>query len=121
MSYNIDTWNLKKLNNLSIPLESFFKCRPNWYPDKEYDENGILTLTSLESEITGKVDENGNLQVKTIDISGEGSGTTMFDIIEPALKDSTGEMIATCVWEGGDSINRITVKDGKVTWQEIEI
>ncbi len=121
MSYNIDTWKLKKLVNLAIPLESFFKSgETDWHPEKEYDKNGMLTLVFGESEITGRV-EDGILHVKEIDIGGEGSGSDMHEVIEPALEDSTGELIASCVWERGDSINQIIVKDGKVEWRDIEI
>ena len=121
MSYNIDTWKLKKLENFSIPLASFFKHdRIDWYPKSEYDENGILTLTLIESIIKGKV-ENGIFHVEDIKICGEGSGTGMNWIIEPALKDSTGELIASCIWEGGDSINQLIVKNGVIEWHDIEI
>ncbi len=121
MSYNIDTWKLKKLDNLTVPLESFFKSgRKDWHPEKEYDENGVLTLVFMDGKIVGKV-EKGIFRVRDIKIQGEGSGTTMNWIVEPALKDSTGELIASCVWEGGDSINQIIVKNGKVEWRDIEI
>ena len=121
MSYNIDTWKLKKLENLSIPLASFFKHdRIDWHPESEYDENGTLTLTLMESIIKEKV-ENGIFHIEDIKIYGEGSGTGMNWIIEPALKDSTGELIASCVWERGDSINQLIVKDGNVMWHDIEI
>lgn len=58
---------------------------------------------------------------KAINCSGEGSGFTMNEILEPVFKDSKGELIAVCVWEGGDSINRLIVKDGTVEWEQIEI
>lgn len=121
MSYNIDTWKLKKLKGLKIPVDSFFtNKRTDWHPKKEYDENGLLTLTMLESSITGKV-TSGILEVTDIHIHGEGSGTSMNCIIEPALKNSEGELIASCVWEGGDLINRLIVKDGNIKWKDIEL
>ena len=121
MSYNIDTWKVKKLSGLCIPIESFFKHeRTDWHPEKEYDENGMLTLLFMESEIVGEV-ECGILHVESIHISGEGSGTEMGWIIEPALQDSKGELIASCVWESGDSINQLIVKDGDIEWVDIDI
>lgn len=122
MSYNIDTWKVKKLENLRVPLSSFFtNPRKDWHPTKEYDENGALTLSFGDGcEITGKV-EDGILLVTSINFWGEGSGTSMNLILEPALKASTGELIASCVWEGGDSINQLIVKDGNVEWKNIEI
>jgi len=121
MSYNIDKWKTKKINNLRIPIQSFFtNSRKDWHPNKEYDENGLLTLTMFESEIKGKVID-GILEISSINIEGEGSGTSIDWIIEPALKDSTGELIASCIWEGGDSINKLIVKDGVVKWEDIEL
>ena len=121
MSYNISTWKVKKLENLRIPLSSFFKHeRHDWHPEKKNDEKGVLTLEMMESHITGKV-AHDTLEVIDIQICGEGSGTSMNWIVEPALEDSSGELIASCVWEGGDSINQIIVKDGKVEWKDIEI
>lgn len=121
MPYNIDTWKVKTLENLRIPVDAFYTHpRIDWHPDKEYNEDGILTLVCMESHITGKVNEN-ILEVSEIEISGEGSGTSMDWIVEPALKQSRGRLIASCVWEGGDSINRIIVEEGNVHWEDIEI
>ncbi len=121
MSYKIDTWKLKKLVNLAIPLESFFKSsRTDWHPEKAYDENGMLTLEFMSGTITGNI-VDGIVHIKDIKIYGEGSGNDLYETIEPALEDSTGELVASCVWEGGDSINQLIVKDGKVEWRDIEI
>lgn len=121
VSYNIDTWKVKKLNGLTIPLASFFKHpRTDWHPDKEYDENGLLTLQMMESHVKGRI-KGGILHVTEIEIWGEGSGTVMSWLVEPALRDSRGELVASCVWEGGDSINQIIVKNGAVEWKDIEI
>jgi hypothetical protein len=61
------------------------------------------------------------LIVDSIIASGEGSGTALSWIIEPALADSTGKLVAVRVWEGGDSIDRLTVVDGVVTTEQIEL
>jgi len=45
----------------------------------------------------------------------------MNEILEPAFKDSKGLFVASLVWEGGDSINRLTVEDGNILWEDIEI
>ena len=121
MSYNINTWRVKKLDNLRIPLASFFKHeRKDWHPEKEIGEDNSLTLTCMESYITGQV-EGDVLCIMEIHICGEGSGTIMSWIVEPALCDSCGELIASCVWERGDLINQIIVKNGNVEWKEIKI
>jgi len=45
----------------------------------------------------------------------------MNEVLEPAFKDNTGKFIASCVWEGGDSINKLIVNGGAVSWEDIEI
>jgi len=42
-------------------------------------------------------------------------------ILEPALKDNTGRLEAVCVWEGGDTINKLIVDNGEVKWENIEL
>jgi hypothetical protein len=133
MSYNIDTWKVKKIENFIVPIKSFFKHeRKDWHPEITDNGNGTITMTSLESkwtgEILGYVDDDlernnpkHSLKIISINCSSEGSGTTMSWILEPAFKDSTGILIASCVWEGGDTINKLTVKNGAVSWEDIDI
>lgn len=121
MSYNCDLFKVKKLENFKIPIASLYKSdRTDWHPDRKIKEDGTETFVILETTITGIV-KNDILTVQSIDCSGEGSGAVMNYILEPAFQDSTGELIVSCVWEGGDSINRLIVKGGKVKWEEIEI
>lgn len=122
MSYNIDTWKTKKLENLVIPLDSFFVSdRTDWHPEKIFDEDGSICLSLSQGEgVSGKLID-GQIHVESIELRGEGSGTEMNLIVEPALKTSTGELIVSMIWEGGDSINKIIVKDGDVKWEDIEI
>ena len=122
MSYNIDTFKIKRLENLEIPLSAFFEHRrSDWHPERELDENGKLTLLcGCDQEIVGTV-ENGILKVESMDMYGEGSGTFVNWILEPALKKSKGILEASCVWEGGDRINKLIVNNGNVEWKNIEI
>lgn len=122
MSYNVDTWKLKKLRGLMIPLASFFKHeRKDWHPKKTLNNDGTLTLEcGCEQEIVGRI-EGERLMIVKIDMAGEGSGTFINWILGPALEDSTGELEAVCVWEGGDTINRLKVKDGAVEWEDVEL
>ena len=39
----------------------------------------------------------------------------------PTLEHSTGRLVAIQVWEGGDSITRLTVQDGVVKEEQIEL
>ena len=121
MPYNIDTWKVKQIDNLCVPINEFFTHdRTDWHPEKEFHEDGSVTLSMFDLEITGKVVDD-ILHVSDISCYGEGSGTFMNWIIEPALKKSKGILIASCVWEGGDTVNRLIVKDGNVSWENIEL
>ena len=121
MSCNITRFIVKKLEYLNIPMESFYKSsRNDWHPEKEEGRDGTVVLRVMDASIIGVIHES-MLRVYKIEWYGEGSGTGMEWILEPALKDSTGELIATCVWEGGKRINRLHVCDGVITWEDIEI
>ncbi len=84
-------------------------------------EDGTLAIATMDMEsITSGKELDGIIyHIDSIDCSGEGSGAVMHHNIEPALKDSRGTLIAVCIWEGGDSINKLTVKDGHVKWEAI--
>ena len=118
MSYNIDTFRVKKLENLKIKTEKI----SGRYVERQYNEETGLTHF-FESEtlcITGK-ESDGVLSVQAISCCGEGSGNFANDVLEDALEGSTGTFVASCVWEGGDSINQLRVENGKVEWIDIEI
>jgi hypothetical protein len=126
MSYNVDTWKTKELVDLVIPVASLFKHeRSDWHPRKERHDDGSFTFSVMEeSYINGTieiVDHCDFLRVTYIQASGEGSGTALRWIIEPALADGRGKLVASRVWEGGDSIDRLTVIDGVVSSEPIEI
>jgi hypothetical protein len=125
MSYNVDTWKTKELVDLVIPVASLFKhARSDWHPRKERHDDGSFTFSIMEAYINGTieiVDHCEFLRVTYIQASGEGSGTALHWIIEPALADSRGKLVASRVWEGGDSIDRLTVIDGVVSSDPIEI
>ena len=121
MSYNIDTFKVKEILDLIIPVASLYKCeREDWHPDRMNNDDGTVTFTNMETEIHGAI-KGGSLFVDKIDCRGEGSGTVMNWMLGPAFKDSTGRLVASCVWEGGDSINQLIVDDGNVEWKGIDI
>jgi len=122
MPYNIDTWRTKELENLQVPLSAFFKSdKKDWWPVRKWSDEKALTLIFCgAAEILGDV-VDGIFHIVEIEFCGEGSGTSMWEVFEPALKESTGKLIASLVWEGGDSINKIIVRDGQVEWEDIEI
>lgn len=122
MSYNVDTWKTKELVELRIPIASLFKHeREDWHPERTNNDDGTVTFSVMEgSEIHGKIEGNF-LVVDSITACGEGSGTALHWIFEPALEDSTGKLVASRVWEGGDSIDKLTVENGKIESTPIEI
>lgn len=122
MGYNIDNWKTKKLNNLTIPLEAFFRHpRTDWHPKQSLRGTQDLTLEcGCGQEIKGTL--NGeNIVVTEFDMHGEGSGTFYHMILEPAFKESKGELEAVLVWEGGDTIQKLRVKNGAVITTNIEL
>ena len=126
MSYNIDTFNLKEIKDLKIPVSALFMARADWHPERTANEDGTVTFEVFDddSAIRGTVSVAGTEEILTVmsfSCCGEGSGHAMYDVFLPAFKRSTGTLTASCVWEGGDSINRLEVRDGKVTWVDIEI
>ena len=122
MSYNIDTFKLKKLEDLIIPVDEFFiHERKDYHPSRRDNDDKTTTFQFDEMDgMTGYV-VKGLFYVESIDLGGEFSGTAMACVIEPALKKSTGIMEASTVWEGGDSIAKIIVDNGYVKWEDIEI
>ncbi len=98
MSYNIDTWKTKKIENLVIPMKAFYpEDKKNWHP--------------YEPIITDTMD-GVDLKVDGIRNYGEGSGSFMRYILSNALKQSKGKLVVVCVWEGGDTITKTTYVDG---------
>ena len=125
MSYNIDRWRTKKLNNLVVPLTAFYKHeRTDWHPSQpkivRTETNEVELECGCEQVIYGVL-KNGLLTITEFDMAGEGSGTFYNWILAPALKESTGKLEAVLIWQGGDSINRLKVKDGVIILEDIEL
>ena len=125
MSYNIDIFNVKKMENLQIPVASFYKSScSDWHPIETIDRSTGLAIHTFEIAelvtVSGSVVDD-KLHVISIDCCGEGSGFAWDEILQPVLEDSTGIFSVSCVWEGGDSINRFDVVDGVITSTDIEI
>jgi len=125
MSYNIDTWKTKKLDNLVIPLQSFYEherkdCHPSQPEIVDAETMEVELECGCEQTINGIL-QDGFLKVTKLSMSGEGSGTFKSWIFDEALKKSTGYLEAVLIWEGGDSITRLIVDDGNLSEEEIEI
>jgi len=118
MSYNINTWRTKELQNLVIPLKEIQKIK---YIDvKLVGESSVEIYGPSEGFSINGILNGDQIEISKIETSGEGSGSNWKEFCD-MLKTSTGKLIATQVWEGGDSITRLIVEDGKVTEESIEI
>ena len=123
MSYNIDTWKLKKVD-LILPkgfnMETFserafgqIEVNSN-LEDWEYnwDDEGL--------GIKGKITNKG-LEVTDIQCRGEGSGNDYYDLLVPLVQKFNGYVEAGTVWEGGDTIAKITIDKAGEHSEEVEI
>lgn len=124
MSYNIDTWKTKELDGFAIPLSAFYEShRVDWHPERANHDDGTVTLCGGcgTCDISGRLGDDGFLEVSDIDICGEGSGAYTNIVLEPAFMKSRGKLVAKQVWEGGDSITSLLVENGAVTWEGVEL
>lgn len=113
MSHNITHWTTKRMKDLIIPIDAFY------ISDRE-NGDGTVSISSCESEGVTGAKEGEFLLVKSVDIYGEGSGAFLYDILIPALRQSTGTLEAVNIWEGYE-IERITVSGGSVDTETIDI
>jgi hypothetical protein len=119
MSYNITMWKTKVLEDFRIPI-SVLKELPDTEQDMLWDDgrtafNGLSELFEIKGH-----QYNQELLVSFIYHGGEGSGHTWGDLKE-CFRKSRGKLVASQIWEGGDSITEITVMDGKVSVVEKEL
>lgn len=120
MSYNIDTWKVKECKDLIIPVKAL--------QVGEYFDRVSLNITTSTVRIKdmdgvfveGRL-EDGNLHVTKIECHGEGSGNTYHEVLLSALGQSTGTLVVSLVWAGGEDITRLIVKDGDVEEENIDI
>lgn len=131
MSYNISQWKTKRIENLVIPFSALYdeSLRKDWIPNppiisENLGKRGLTIECGCGQEIKGFAgDENpiAAIHVTEFDMHGEGSGTFWHEVLEQALKKSTGLLEAVRVWEDGDYIDRFRVKDGVISEKEIEL
>jgi hypothetical protein len=112
MSYNITTWKTKTLQDFTIPLAAVHAL-----PDVRVEllPNGEVKATGLAEgfELGGTWDSISLLRVTSLKLLGDGSGF-VWEYLLTALKQSKGSLVAVQIWEGGDTITRLTVVDGDV-------
>ena len=126
MSYNIDTCRIKRMENFIIPLDSLYKTvREDYKPKKpilvsdDYDDGMEVQIQMGCGQTIVGVLKNNMLHVTEMDITGEGSGSLMNMVLNPAFTDSKGIFEALMVWEGGDTIANYSVIDGVITEESV--
>jgi len=136
MSYNVTTWKTKKLRNLTIPVNALFAV-PDWQLNQSVDDGlgGTFAQRWGKSYIKGALvgepvtqrngflppDSTQMLAVDEISASGDGSGSLLWKVINPALEKGKGRLVAVRIWEGGDSVDRLVVVDGDVNEQDVDL
>ena len=112
MSYNIDSFKVKKLENFTIAVKNFDK-KVFGNPEIDLDTNRVSFYGRMceECEFEGTL-ENGFVVLDKINICGEGSGHFMATFGDKLLKNSTGTLKAVLVWESGDTIEKLSIVDG---------
>ena len=122
MSYNIDTWKTKELGNFRIALAAL-------HAKEDYLDAPTLDIATNTLTFTGRGEgfelrgrrEGDTLVVSHIDNHGEASGTMQEYLIDTVFPHSAGYLHAVLVWEGGDTIERLQVRDGQIETEEIEL
>jgi len=123
MSYNLTSFKVKKLENFILPIKALYaSSNKNSLPKppqvSDIEKNEVIITGGCGQTIKGIL-KDGLLYVTELKLGGECSGTYMNEIIEPAFKESKGILEAVCIWEGGDSVNSLSVINGE--WVENDI
>ena len=118
MSYNIDSFRVKKLENFKIAAKDFDK-KVFGRPQIDLETNEILFEGDCETCEFEGILKDDFVELTKIQISGEGSGGFMIECGDALLKKSTGTLIATLTWERGDTVERISIIDGKKETEEL--
>jgi len=115
MSYNISNWKTKKCD-LKMPLsmlvtDPLLKVRP--CPEG-------IQMGGLSEGFAIIAHSEGDIAFTTDVCSwGVGSGRSWQDLLD-ILRQTTGEMEAIVIWEGGDSVQRLKIRNGEVSVEEVD-
>ena len=123
MPYNISNFKLKSVS-LILPMDFKIKAFSHrvWHEiavdvvvnEWGYNENGE------GFQMNGEVTEAG-LIVTNLNCYGEGSGADYHELFVPLFQKFGGDLEAIVIWEGGDSIKKLSIIQGIVTETKIEI
>jgi len=118
MTYNIDSFHIKELENFTLSINNeLVKKAPNWQVFSEGNVTKVIIDIGCETDgIKGTWDfEKLTISIEDIEIYGKFSGTSYHEILKPLFSRSEGKLRAIVVWEGGDSVEMLTVEDGVIT------
>ncbi len=116
MSYNVTGFTIKKLDSFTLPYDAVLEMSE----DSAYIVDNVLKFNTFPvegMEIVGTL-AGERLNVTDISYYGEYSGT-YWDEFEKLLEQSTGTLKARVVWEGGDSVEVVTIENGEITREEL--
>jgi hypothetical protein len=124
MGCNIISCNVKKMENLEIPLASLYESKEtDWHPSKpqilELETFKVSIEMGCGQEIIGILEDDKNLKVESMNLTGEGSGSNLYYVLEHAFGKSSGELQLNLTWEDG-SLSILKVKDGNLTHEDYE-
>lgn len=136
MGYNVTNWKTKELQNLTIPINALF-ADEDWLPEQSTVDTNPAFYTwrwgesYIKGSIVGEAETTSNgaippdstqmLAVDGIRVEGDGSGYLLWKVLKPALEKSKGRLVAVRIWEGGDSVDRLTVVDGDVNEESVDL
>lgn len=117
MSYQVTAFKVKAIKQLKVPLLAIANLGEI-----------IITTTNGKIDIQGPLEQmaivgdfiDGIVAIDSIYYGGEGSGS-MWDDFKGALSESSGELEVIVIWEGGDSLSKLTVINGQVTDEDFEV
>lgn len=139
MSYNISSWKMTHFH-LALPLDFDFQQWLTTQPNRDKDGENVGKRWCLEEEsrmlvtlpaftwelpfigdngLSGTV-ERDLLNVTGIHCRGEFSGPLYSDILLPLFKEFKGTLDAMVIWEGGDTVERVSIQDGNVSTETIK-
>jgi hypothetical protein len=129
MSHIITSWKTKSIKDFKIPLVALcrmtgvimsFPCDGLNVVHISYCGSGLKAETSCEFRIAGVLLENGDVLVDVITNSGYFSESIQPRLLQ-AFQQSTGELVAVQLWDMGESATRVTVRNGNVSVEDIDI
>jgi hypothetical protein len=116
MSFNIDNWKVKEMTDFKIPMDKLLEL----YEIETDHRKGVTFVDICEGEVHGNV-VDGWFVPQAFRLYGEGSGTAMDDLEDDIFPYTTGTLKAVLIWEGGEMIERISVIDGVIEREEIDL